>query len=160
MKVLVVYYSRTQTTKFIAEMIADRLNADIEEIADLRRIKGKIIYFIGGAQATMKLMTPIGKTEKEPSGYDLVVLCTPVWASSITPAMRAYIQREGIKDLKTAHVCVGMGEVKEKTFLRFSKASGEPVARIGLSKKERESEVYREKLKLFFQRIEKGLSST
>ena len=32
MKVLVIYYSRTGNTKFVAEKIAQELEADIEEI--------------------------------------------------------------------------------------------------------------------------------
>jgi flavodoxin len=37
MKSLVVYYSRTGKTKFVAETIAAELGSEIEEIVDLKK---------------------------------------------------------------------------------------------------------------------------
>ena len=46
MKVLVVYYSRTGNTKFVAEAIAQSLEADIEEIKDGKNRMG-VFGFLG-----------------------------------------------------------------------------------------------------------------
>jgi len=41
MKTLVVYYSRTGKTKFVAEKIAVELKADVEEVVDLKSRSGR-----------------------------------------------------------------------------------------------------------------------
>jgi flavodoxin len=41
MKSLVVYYSRTGKTRFVAETVAALLGSDIEEIVDLKVVKEK-----------------------------------------------------------------------------------------------------------------------
>ena len=51
MTVLVAYYSRTNITKKVAEEIAEKLNADIEEINPKVNYKGKIGYVRGGKDA-------------------------------------------------------------------------------------------------------------
>ena len=50
MKVLVVYYSRTGNTRFVAETIAQSLEADIEEIKDRKNRMG----IFGFLRADMK----------------------------------------------------------------------------------------------------------
>ena len=41
MNILVIYYSRTGNTKFVAEEIAVNLNADIKELIDLDLLKNE-----------------------------------------------------------------------------------------------------------------------
>jgi len=51
MKALVVYYSRTGNTKFVAEKIAQELGADIEEVIDKKNRFGLINYLRAGGDA-------------------------------------------------------------------------------------------------------------
>ena len=55
-KILIVYYSLTGNTRFIAETIQGILKADIQEIKPIKEIKpkGAMKYFWGGYKATMK----------------------------------------------------------------------------------------------------------
>lgn len=103
MKSLVVYYTRTGKTKFIAEAIASQLAADIEEIVDLKKREGKIGWIMSGKDASRKSLTEIAPTKKAPADYDLVVVGTPIWAWSPTPAIRTYIsQNNGLSGKKVA----------------------------------------------------------
>ena len=43
MKSLVVYYTRTGKTKFVAETIATQLAADVEEIVDQKSAKARLV---------------------------------------------------------------------------------------------------------------------
>lgn len=85
MRSLVVYYSRTGNTRFVAENIADFLDADVEEVIDKSDRSGPIGWIKSGFHATLEVDTEIEKLEYSPSNYDLVVLGSPVWNKRITP---------------------------------------------------------------------------
>ena len=63
MKILVVYYSRTGNTKAIAEALVEALNADIDEIIDLKKRMGFLNWLRSGHDALRKKFTQI-KTQK------------------------------------------------------------------------------------------------
>ena len=79
MKTLVVYYSRTGNTKFVAEEITAELGADIEEVVDLKKRDGKMGYLSASRDATGNRQTNIAETKRNPADYDLIVIGTPVW---------------------------------------------------------------------------------
>jgi flavodoxin len=101
-KTLVAYYSRTGTTKFVAETIAVELGADIEEIMDLKNRSGKIGWIIAGKEATQEKHADLAPTKFNPKDYDLIVLGTPIWAWKPTPAIRTYIAKNDLSGKKVA----------------------------------------------------------
>jgi len=92
-KTLVVYYSRTGTTKILANLLAKKLNANIDEITDLSKRLGMIGWLTSGKDATQKKLTRI-EYKKDPSKYDLVIIGGPVWSGTVSPAIRAYLTKE------------------------------------------------------------------
>lgn len=103
-KVLVVYYSLTGNTKFVAEHIASEVNADIEEvkpIKDLNPDSGSK-YFWGGMKAKMKSKPKLEDLKYNPLDYDLVILGTPVWAWTISPPIRSYCSDFNLEGKKIA----------------------------------------------------------
>jgi flavodoxin len=102
MKSLVVYYTRTGKTKSVAEAIATQLGADIEEVVDLKKREGKIGWIMSGKDASRKSLTEIAPTKKAPPDYDLVIIGTPIWAWSPTPAIRTYISQNNLSGKKVA----------------------------------------------------------
>ncbi|MFX0004733.1 MAG: flavodoxin, partial [Promethearchaeota archaeon] len=67
MKPLVVFYSRTGTTKKIAELISKSINCELEEIIDTKKRTGFIIGFLKSGYAAMKeKLTIIEKIQKNP----------------------------------------------------------------------------------------------
>jgi flavodoxin len=102
MKSLVVYYTRTGKTKFVAEAIAAQLGADMEEIVDLKKRGGAIGWINGGKDASRKSLTEIAPTQKAPTDYDLLVIGTPIWAWAPTPAFRTYVSKNSIAGKKVA----------------------------------------------------------
>jgi flavodoxin len=102
MKSLVVYYTRTGKTKFVAETIATQLGADIEEIVDLKKRAGTLGWIMSGKDASRKSLTGIAPTRKAPADYDLIVIGTPIWAWSPTPAIRTYISQNNLSGKKVA----------------------------------------------------------
>lgn len=96
MKNLVAYYSRSNTTKKVAEEIAGRLNADIEEIIPKVNYKGKLGYARGGKDSLTAKIIDLEDLKYDPSDYDVVYLGVPVWAGKAANPMISYIkQNEG-----------------------------------------------------------------
>jgi flavodoxin len=125
---LVVYYSRTGTTRKVAEKIAAALKCDIEEIIDTRDRSGAWGWLRGGGAATRSKQTIIRKMEKEPGAYDVVIIGTPVWAFTMTPAVRTFIadQRGRLKEV--AFFCTMGGSGDERTFRKMEELCGKKPA--------------------------------
>ncbi|WP_304125002.1 flavodoxin [Methanosphaera cuniculi] len=96
---LVVYYTRTNKTKMVAEKIAEMKNADMLEIIDKKDRSGALGYIGGVISAVRNSSTPIEYDVKDLSKYDIVYLGSPVWASKPTPAIREYIEQNDFSDV-------------------------------------------------------------
>ena len=101
MKYLVVYYSRTGTTKRIGEELAEALRADIDAIYDKKSRDGVIGWLRAGWDALREKTTEI-QVQKDPEEYDLIVIGTPIWSGKMTPAIRTYLRNYDLSNKKTA----------------------------------------------------------
>lgn len=119
-KILAVYYSRTGNNRKVVESIQQLLICDVEEIRDQKKRMGFINYMYGGRDALKARSTEIATPEKDPGKYDLVILAGPVWAGSLTPALRTYLNTYGKRLKKTAFI-VTMGGSGEKKVLQAMK---------------------------------------
>jgi len=154
MKGLVVFYSRTGNTKKIAQDISNELNFDLEEIFDTKKRSGIIGLIRAGWDAFKGNLTEIKEVEKDPEGYDLVIIGTPNWAKSMTPAIRTYIKQEKEKLGRTAFFCTEGGKGGEKLFENLAEFSEtEPISTLEILKKEIKKETYQEKLQKFVKEI-------
>jgi len=93
MKTLVVYYSRKGHTAQVAEQIARELGADTESITDKKKRSGIFGWLGAGKDATREIPADIEEPKKDPAGYDLVVVGTPVWAHRMSTPALAYLKR-------------------------------------------------------------------
>jgi len=92
MKVLVVYYSRTGTTKKLAQKLSAELGADIEEIIDKKNRSGLIGWIFGGRDGMRRAPTDIDQIKNNPEDYDVVLVGGPLWGfKGIAPASRTYL---------------------------------------------------------------------
>ncbi|HEY5467005.1 MAG TPA: flavodoxin, partial [Clostridia bacterium] len=97
MKILVVYATRTGTGKMIADRISEALNADVEQIVDKVNRKGVLGFIRSGFQAFTKRCSPIGPPLRNPAQYDMTILISPIWASSLSSPMRTFLHEDGSK---------------------------------------------------------------
>jgi flavodoxin len=136
MKTLVVYYSRTGKTRFVAEKVASELKADIEEVVDLKNRSGRFGFLKAGYDATRGNKTEIEETQKSPSDFELIVVGTPVWNSRPSSAIGTYLTRSDFAGKKVAVFFTNerMGEEKavERTKALISK--GDVVGELVVSK--------------------------
>ncbi|MBC8495689.1 hypothetical protein H8D36_06050 [archaeon] len=153
MKTLVVYYSRTQNTKKIAEEIASKLKCSIEELIDLKSRKGIFGYIKGGHEALVKGHTELWDLRHDPSKYDLVIIGTPVWGGMVTPAVRTFIRDNKKKLGKVAFFCTMAGKSDQKTFAGMEKLSKKPIATLAVRSREVKKDLYEEKLEEYIGKI-------
>lgn len=149
-KVLIAFYSRTGITKKVALKMNQLYGFDLEEIVDKKERGGALNYILSGKDALQEKETDIRGIEKDVSSYDLVIICTPVWASNMAPAVRTYINKvkANIKDV--AFVCTQASSGADKTFLKFEELTGKKSnGNLVLLTKNVNKEEYEEKLKQF-----------
>jgi flavodoxin len=148
MRSLVVYYSRTGNSKFVAEKVASELGADIEEIVDLKKRRGWLGFIIAGYDATRGKNTIIEKTQRLPMNYDLIVVGTPVWNSRLAPAIRTYLQENDLAQKKIALFCTNEGRGSEKTLAMMKSLipNGDIVGELGITKTDNAPEETEQKI--------------
>jgi flavodoxin len=117
-KSLVVYYSRTGVTKFVAQTIAAELGSDVEEVVDLKSRSGKLGWMSAGMDASRSKETQISPLNKVPSDYDLIIIGTPIWAWSPSAAIRTYLAKNNLSGKNVALFFTmdsGLRQAVEKT---------------------------------------------
>ena len=120
MKTAVIYYSLDGNCALVAKTIKETLNADIFEIRTIDRKKRTGIAKL--AWCGFQVITH-KKPELEPlsidiNAYDLIILGTPVWAASPTPAILSFLDKTKITGKKIALFCCHGGG-KGKLFDKF-----------------------------------------
>ena len=95
LKKLIVYYSLTGNTRFIAETLKDSIEADILELKPIKELNADSSsrFIWGGYQSTMKKKPKLMDFDIKPLEYDIVILGTPVWAWNISPPMRSFLAK-------------------------------------------------------------------
>ena len=120
MKKLVIYYSFEGNTKFIAENIAQAIDADILELKPVNNIKshGLMKYVWGGKQVIFGNKPQLEKFDKNPQDYDLIVFGTPIWSFTYAPALATFLDENKLTGKKVGLFCCDGGN-KGKTFIKL-----------------------------------------
>jgi len=154
MKALLIFYSRTGTTKKVAQAISHLLKCDVEEVIDAKNRAGVIGYLKGGRDAMRRKPTKISKALKDPATYDIVIIGTPVWAFNVTPAIRTYLFQNSEEFKKVAFFCTMGGSGSKKTFKEMAKlCEKRPIAILELKTKDLSSADIGQKIKEFVNNI-------
>ena len=103
-KILIVYYSLTGSTRFIADELKSSMEADMLELQPIKELNSEkgTKFMWGGAQSTMKKKPKLEPIEIDPLGYDLIIIGTPVWAWNFTPPVRSFLSMFDLTDKKVA----------------------------------------------------------
>ena len=132
-KRLVVFHSASGNTEKVAQAVAEALSADVEQIQEVKprpidiRGKGLGNFLNMGRVAFGALVgraTPIKEAQRDPAGYDLVVIGTPVYAGSLAGPVRAYLDRYRSGFKAVAFFCTGEGPHNEKVFQQMEAVCG------------------------------------
>ena len=154
LKALVVYYSRTGTTRRLAEAVAKALQADIEPIIDRTRRSGIIGYLRSVAESLQKRGASIEPMKTDPRSYDLVVIGTPIWAWSVSSPVRSYLAANRGLLPNVAFFCTMGGQGNERSFEEMKAIAGKaPIASCAVTARDVASEAYGPRIAQFVEQL-------
>jgi flavodoxin len=106
-KVLVLYYSQTATTKTVAKEIANRLDADIEEIVPVKPYDGTYEETIarGVEERSQGIHPEIQPLKSDLSAYDVVFLGYPIWFGTFAPPVGTFLEQADLSGKKVVPFC-------------------------------------------------------
>jgi hypothetical protein len=87
----VVYFTRTGTSKSVAEKIANKLSCEAIQITDNMNWKGIIGFIKGGYYASQNKDVDI-KINENLDGADEIIVVTPLWAGVVAPAIKTFLK--------------------------------------------------------------------
>lgn len=161
MTTAIVYYSMSGNTKYVADKIAERIEADVIRIDPVKAYpdKGAKKFIWGGKSAVMGEKPALHPYEFNVEKYDRIILGTPVWASNFAPPIRTFIKENpNIHGKKLAvFTCFSGGGAdkaieKMKKYIGIEKFEAELVL---VDPKENMKAEDNEKIDVFCQRLKK-----
>lgn len=108
---IILYVSRTGHARELATLLGQQTSFPVVEIKDLVNRSGIIGWLRSGSQSAKKMATPIEDPHADLSSVDTVVLVQPIWASSVVPPLRTWLQthRDELAGKKIALLASYMG---------------------------------------------------
>lgn len=123
MKTAIIYYSFEGDTKYLADELSKKTNADLIALKPVKELqsKGFSKFVWGGMQAVMKKKPELEKYDFKPEKYDLIIFAAPVWAGTFAPPISTFLSKENVKDKKVTYFYCHQGG-PGKTDLKFKEA--------------------------------------
>ncbi|MDP8266560.1 MAG: flavodoxin [Candidatus Aceula meridiana] len=156
-KTLVVYYSRTGNTRKVAKRIAEKFDADVEELIDQKKRTGFIGFSAAGKDALAHNLTTIDALKLNPQDYDVILIGTPSWFSNMTPAVRTFISQYDLSDKRVGVFATanktGVKSTVDKITKIISKDDFKNIPKLPLVKKDLEKSLLEERIKEFYAQV-------
>jgi len=133
-KTLIVYHSRSGYTRRVAESLARRLRADVDQIEVIGDRQGMLGYARCALEALGEVTPAIRLPRRAPAEYDLLVIGTPVWFWGLSSPVRSYIMEERRNFPRVAFFCTMGGSGAERAFATMAALGGKaPIATLALT---------------------------
>jgi len=116
MKSLIIYYSRTGNTHFVAEEIAAELGSKLKQVIDEKNRSGLIGWIGAGFDAMRQKATQIKDIKITWDDFDLFFIGCPNWAGNLPPAIRAALEKADLENKKIVLFCTQENSGAEKVF--------------------------------------------
>jgi flavodoxin len=130
-KTLILYHSLTGNTKSGCEVLQQELGADIMEVKDLIDRSGKWGFFKTAIGSLVGRHTRIEPEKLDLTGYQNIILGSPIWTGKLSMAMRTFIDRNRFDGKKviifTTTNAFEKEEYKEKSKNLVRQAGGDVI---------------------------------
>lgn len=163
LRILVVFYSRSETTAKFAVWLAAELGADHERLheIDASRRAGAFGFLRSIVDAMRKRPSRLQPTTHTLPDYDVVVIGTPVWAGRASAPVSTWLSRYGRELPPTVFFFCTMGASgSEKTFAQLQMLTRHaPIATCAISGRDLQAKVEFAKLARFALSIKNWLAA-
>jgi flavodoxin len=154
-KTLIVYHSRTGHTRRVAEALAQRLDADLDEIRIVQPLDGIAGYVMCAIEAAAGLAPALRPGTRDPAAYELVVVGTPVWFWSLSSPVRSWLESHRLTR-RVAFFCTMGGSGSGRAFAMMTELAGKaPVATLAFTERQIDAP-YETELDAFTRRVQAG----
>jgi len=134
MKTLVVYHSRSGYTRRVAESLARRLDADLDEIVTGVPRGGLQGYVRCALESMLHLRTGIRGAQRDPGAYGRVLIGGPVWFWGLSSPVRSWLMKHRHRLPQVAYFCTMGGSGAERAFAAMEEITARhPVATLALT---------------------------
>ena len=106
-KILVLYYSQTSNTKGVAQEIATKLGADLEEIVPVELYDGDFQATIerGKKELDEGVFPEIQPLKADVANYDVIFLGYPIWFGTYAPPVFTFLDQVDLSGKKLVPFC-------------------------------------------------------
>ena len=158
-RILVVFYSRSGTTRRLAESIAGAAGADLEPLVDTvgrKGARGLVRSLRDAATHETTTLAPLGV---DPTAYDLVVVGTPDWGGAVSVPVRTFLGAYAgrLRDV-ALFLTDGSGEHEAVFHEMAGLVRREPVACLGILHDEIGESGYDDKVEAFAEALKSGVA--
>lgn len=134
MKTLVVYHSRSGYTRRVAESLARRLDADLDEIVTEAPRRGPQGYVRCALESMLHLRARIRGPQRDPAAYGRVVIGGPVWFWGLSSPVRSWLMKHRHRLPQVAYFCTMGGSGAARVFAAMEQITARhPVATLALT---------------------------
>lgn len=137
MNTIVYYYSLTGHCESLAGKIAAGLHCASERIIEKKqRLSRGFLRFLNGGSAVQKKVGEIEALANDPGQFERIVVVTPFWAASPTPAVRGFFIRyqDDLKGKKLGLVLSNLGTDPAEVIPKYQELSPEPLVTTSFTK--------------------------
>lgn len=92
-KVLIVYFSRSGTTRLLAEAIARATHGELEELREGRSRRGVLGWLRSGYEGTYRKAVETLPLRHDIGSYDLLFVGSPTWNQALSSPVRGFLQQ-------------------------------------------------------------------
>lgn len=140
-RILIAYHSRSGHTRRVAQALAARLGADLEEIRIVQPLDGVLGYVMCAIESLAALTPALRPAQRNPAAYDLVVVGTPVWFWDVASPVRSWLERYPL-ERPLAFFCTMGASGGERAFATMGRLVGRaPLATLALRERDLEGSI-------------------
>ena len=132
MNTVVLFFSRTGTSKRVATKIAEGLKVKAIEITDDKNWQGILGYIKGGYYSSTNKSVNI-KVNGDFKDADEYVVVSPLWAGGPTPTVREFLKQVPLNKVNLVLTCKGSNI--ESALSKYETSAGKLKAGFGIVKR-------------------------
>jgi hypothetical protein len=161
-RILVVFYSRSETTAEVAGRLAAELDADYERLQEVgfRRRVGAFGFLRSILDVVRKRASHLQPMTHVASNYDVILIGTPVWAARASAPVSTWLSQHWHQVNTTAFFCTMGKRGSEDTFAQMQLlARRAPIATCAITARDLQGDAAVEKVARFVLAIKDALAA-